>query len=485
MNSEVLEVRDALEATCIARLAGANPRYIEKKTLDSGVQQWSFNQPGGGAWSQDFDIGDGSGPLKIVSEDQVRELAYGLVASVPARTDLMSAAYLREVVLVLAEALGLLESVQEDTADLLGLIKRLSLASQITAPFDLEKMAVPPGQLALSKEEQQSLPECPAPWASFERLLSEGWRVVTSSAERRLLRHQGGAMLMLKCGKSGDVEAHKVLEGPDALMGWAVNGFSLTRPTAVTLLNCVQAGVSLTQAVDALKTQLSGHLNVLASLDAGGNRVLHFLLVDEDSDRRRAAVLALVVSAEQQVLGSQLLQGPPGFDQMMRVLERVSLEKSADPQMRLLARRQAFSNEARLAVAPFLSQTQDRRALSEAFRPRPGDAAKVFLPELAPAIEAALERRWAKGVTIAPDAGQTEVSAQVAFKEDFESDAPNTRDFAQAFKPLAAYLQSSRPWVSWTFHEPGKEKGTRYEGLVWIDDHWAFFPKPWRLIPRH
>ena len=37
MNSEVLEVRDALEATCIARLAGANPRYIEKKTLDSGV----------------------------------------------------------------------------------------------------------------------------------------------------------------------------------------------------------------------------------------------------------------------------------------------------------------------------------------------------------------------------------------------------------------------------------------------------------------
>ena len=150
MNSEVIEVRDALEATCIARLAGANPRYIEKKTLDSGVQQWSFNQPGGGAWSQDFDIGDGSGPLKILGEDQVRELAYGLVASVPARTDLMSAAYLREVVLVLAEALGLLESVQEDTADLLGLIKRLSLASQITAPFDLEKMAVPPGQLALS-----------------------------------------------------------------------------------------------------------------------------------------------------------------------------------------------------------------------------------------------------------------------------------------------------------------------------------------------
>ena len=39
---------------------------------------------------------------------------------------------------------------QEDTTDLLGLIQRLSLASQITAPFDLEKMAVPPGQLALS-----------------------------------------------------------------------------------------------------------------------------------------------------------------------------------------------------------------------------------------------------------------------------------------------------------------------------------------------
>ncbi|MEC7241582.1 MAG: hypothetical protein VXW32_10115 [Myxococcota bacterium] len=485
MSSEVIEVRDALEATCIARLAGANPRYIEKKTLESGIEQWSFNQPGGATWRQDFNMGDGSGSLRTLTEQQVRELAYGLVASVPARTDLMGAAYLREVVLVLAEALGLLESVQEDTTDLLGLITRLSLASQITAPFDLEKMAVPPGQLALTKEHRQQIPECPAPWESFEGLLAESWRVVTSSPERRLLRHETGAMLLLKCSKDNRVEAAKVLEGPDALMGWAVNGFSLTRPTAVTLLNCVQAGASLNQAVDALKAQISGHLNVLGSLDAGGNRVLHFLLVDEDSDRRRAAVLALVVSAEQQVLGSQLVQGPPGFDQMMGVLERVSLEKSSDPQMRLLARRQAFSNEARLAVAPLLSQTQDRKKLSQAFRPRPGDAAKVFLPELAPAIEAASDRLWDKGVTIAPSSGQTEVSALVAFKEDFDSKAPVTLEFAQAFRPLAAYLQPGRPWVSWTFHEPGEEKGTRYEGLVWIDDHWAFFPKPWKLLPRH
>lgn len=485
MTDDRIQVRDALEATCIARLAGANPRYIEKESLETGTERWSFSQPGGEAWTQEFQLGDGSGPLCVLSQEQVQGLAYGLVASVPARTDLMGAAYLREVVLVLAEALGFLESVGEETVDLLALISRLSLASQIVEPFSLEKMAVPPGKLALTKSEAASLPDPPVAFSAYAGLLENDWRVVTVGDERRLLRHQNGAMLLLKCGKEGSVEASKLLEGPEALMGWAVNGFSLTRETAVTLLDCVQAGQTLNAAIDALKTQLRGHLNVLGSVDAGGNRVLHFLLVDEDSVRRRAAVLALVVDSSQRVLGSQVLQGPPGFDQMMRVLERVSLEKSQDPQLQMLARRQAFSSEARLAVAPFLSTTKDRDELTKALRPRPGDAAKVFLAELGPAVEAAVDRLWESGVRIGPDSGQTEVSARVAFKQDFDEDAPHTREFAQAYKALADYIQPNRPWVSWTYHEPGKEKGTRYDGLVWIEDHWAFFPKPWRLLPKH
>ena len=69
--------------------------------------------------------------------------------------------------------------------------------------------------------------------------------------------------------------------------------------------------------------------------------------------------------------------------------------------------------------------------------------------------------------------------------EDFAEKAAHTRGFAQAYTPLAAYLQPGRTWVSWTFHAPGDEKGRRFDALVWVDDHWAFFPKPWRLLPRH
>jgi hypothetical protein len=268
-------------------------------------------------------------------------------------------------------------------------------------------------------------------------------------------------------------------------MTWAVNGFTLTPETGRLVLEQVRVGGSLEDAVANLNRSLEGSMNVLASVDAGGERVLHFLLVDEDGARRRAAVLALVVSQERTVLGCQLLQGPPGFDQMMRVLERVSLEQSGDENLRRLAQREAVAGEARLTLAPFLDPERDHRALTDALKPLPGDAAKVFLPELSTAIEAAVERVWEKGITIRPAGGQTEVSAIAAIPQEFEEDAPHTRDFAQAYKPLAAYLQPDRNWVSWTFHATGEEKGRRYDGLVWIDDHWAWFPKPWRLLPRH
>ena len=43
MRSEIIAVRGPLEATGIARFAGANPHYIEMKTLDSGIQKWHFD----------------------------------------------------------------------------------------------------------------------------------------------------------------------------------------------------------------------------------------------------------------------------------------------------------------------------------------------------------------------------------------------------------------------------------------------------------
>jgi len=485
MSAIPLQVRDRIEATCVARHAGVNPRHLKKEVLEDGTESWTLDRAGREGWTQDFRFGDGSGPLLVVDEPAVEELSWSLISSVPARTDLMGAAYLTEIALVLAEALSMRESIGKESQELQGLLERIRLACQIVTPFGMEKMVVPPGKLALDDADKQHLPATPCDLEAFSPLLQGEWRVVTDDPNRRLLRHTEGALLLLRRGEGSEVLDSHLLEGPDALMTWAVNGFILTPETAGALLEGAQVGGTLDQAIASLKAQLKGHMNVLASVDAGGGRVLHFLLIDEDSTRRRASVLALVVSPEKILMGTQLLQGPPGFDQMMRVLERVSLEHSGDENLKRLAQREAVVNEARLALAPFLNLERDHRAMTDALRPRPGDAAKVFLPELSTAIDAALERIWEKGIVIRPAGGQTEVSAMAGLPEDFSEQAHHTRGFAQAYTPLAAYLQPGRTWVSWTFHAPGEEKGRRFDALVWIDDHWAFFPKPWRLLPRH
>jgi hypothetical protein len=39
-------------------------------------------------------------------------------------------------------------------------------------------------------------------------------------------------------------------------------------------------------------------------------------------------------------------------------------------------------------------------------------------------------------------------------------------------------LDPQRVWVAWEVIPLGKSAGMAYDGLVWIEDHWAWFPKP-------
>ena len=32
------------------------------------------------------------------------------------------------------------------------------------------------------------------------------------------------------------------------------------------------------------------------------------------------------------------------------------------------------------------------------------------------------------------------------------------------------------------FVQPGEAHGMAHDGLVYLDDHWAWFPKPWRVL---
>ncbi|MBW1876968.1 MAG: hypothetical protein JRJ84_01265 [Deltaproteobacteria bacterium] len=48
--------------------------------------------------------------------------------------------------------------------------------------------------------------------------------------------------------------------------------------------------------------------------------------------------------------------------------------------------------------------------------------------------------------------------------------------FPEAYHAVAQVLDTSRVWMCWRYD------GLRYDGLVWVNDHWAWFPKPWRVL---
>lgn len=54
--------------------------------------------------------------------------------------------------------------------------------------------------------------------------------------------------------------------------------------------------------------------------------------------------------------------------------------------------------------------------------------------------------------------------------------------FPGGYRKIAAHLDPQRVWVAWKYRRPGESSGMAFDGLVRVDDHWAWFPKPYRVV---
>ena len=129
--------------------------------------------------------------------------------------------------------------------------------------------------------------------------------------------------------------------------------------------------------------------------------------------------------------------------------------------------------------------TVEGRAImaSEALKPRPGDYARVFTPDVADGLAAAYKRLWDEGKPAPhPKAHHDTLQLSIAQAADFVTWNEPAKRFPNGYRDLAAYMQPERIWFAWRFHQAGKSIGMAYDGLVWMDDHWAWFPKPWHAL---
>lgn len=116
-------------------------------------------------------------------------------------------------------------------------------------------------------------------------------------------------------------------------------------------------------------------------------------------------------------------------------------------------------------------------------RPTEDDYLEVF-GLYGPAARDAYLPLWANGPLPEPKAGQTELAVFVADGAMLGNDNPVSRRFPGGYRKIAERLDPDSVWVAFRYHAPGEPNGMFYDGLVpRPGDRWAWFPKPWRILP--
>lgn len=113
-------------------------------------------------------------------------------------------------------------------------------------------------------------------------------------------------------------------------------------------------------------------------------------------------------------------------------------------------------------------------------KPLDTDYARVFVPAQVEAVKASYAGLWASPPPwpAAPD--QTETHVTVALAEDFASGDPRAAPFPGGYREVAGAFLPGTIWLLWEVVRPGAPNGITFDGLVAVDDRFAWFPKPWR-----
>lgn len=116
-------------------------------------------------------------------------------------------------------------------------------------------------------------------------------------------------------------------------------------------------------------------------------------------------------------------------------------------------------------------------------RPRDDDYSKVFRGPSAERARQAYESLWSRGLNMDfPTSSQSEILCHVAPAGMFAERNELSNPFPAGYFTIAEQLNPHRIWVTWQYRRPGDSAGLAYDGLVWVDDHWSWFPKPYRYL---
>ena len=144
---------------------------------------------------------------------------------------------------------------------------------------------------------------------------------------------------------------------------------------------------------------------------------------------------------------------------------------------------QANEDGARALLGQFVAPNADHVALTRSLRPTTADYQTLFDAKAAAKIEQAHAKDWdSNKAVIKPKPGQTEIKVWSATGSDLDKGTGNAREFPSGYKKVAKHLSPTVLFFRFKFVEPGKDTGTAYDGLAFVNGHWVIAPKPWRAM---
>jgi hypothetical protein len=115
-------------------------------------------------------------------------------------------------------------------------------------------------------------------------------------------------------------------------------------------------------------------------------------------------------------------------------------------------------------------------------KPQDDDYERVFIGDAIVKARDGYAQMWTSPPGPLGRRGQTEVHAFATTADAFKSENEFSQQFPGGYRKIAEHLNPSLVWVAFKFVEPGKTSGMAYDGLVWLENRFAWFPKPWRIL---
>ena len=143
------------------------------------------------------------------------------------------------------------------------------------------------------------------------------------------------------------------------------------------------------------------------------------------------------------------------------------------------------SDGAKALLAEFAKPGADLSSLSKQLEPTMADYDDVFDATLSEKARSMYGPAWESGkMVVQPKPGQTEVKLVSATTDELKSWSGGAEDFPGGYKTAAPHFKSGLTIYKFSFVEPGEELGMAYDGLVYVNDNWRIFPKPYRQVSR-